>query len=66
MVISHRDVFRVRDAMARRFALDGSSIYMGFLPVVGSSVDFISFRAIAVLPARPHLYIASFHSTIAE
>ena len=60
MVISHRDVISVRDAMARRFALDGSSIYMGFPPVVGSSLDFISFRGIAFFPARPRLYIASF------
>lgn len=27
-------------------------------PAVGSSFDPISFRAIAVLPALPHLYIA--------
>ena len=34
--------------MARRFALDKSSIYINFLSVINSSVDFISFRIIVI------------------
>ena len=42
-------MIRVRDAIAGRFALDESFIYMSFLLVIGSLFDFISFRVIVVL-----------------
>ena len=60
MIISYRNIIRVRNAMARRFALDESSIYIGCLLVMDSLFDFISFRVIVFSFVRSYLYIVLF------
>lgn len=44
-----------KESMLRRSMLRGSYIEVSFILEVGSSVEFVPFRAIVVFPARPLL-----------